>query len=71
MERNVAADVVQLMLEFGAKLDESVSDVMGVSNGDEYERYRSSVGKIMGLMLLDIMNPIFEEYPDLKPHQLL
>ncbi|WP_422039621.1 hypothetical protein [Roseibium sp.] len=71
MKKEVAAQVVDLFLEFGARLDQSVSLVQHASSESEYNTYRRSVGKVMGNMLLDVMNPIFEAYPDLKPEELV
>lgn len=70
MKKEAAAEIVDLFLEFGLKLDASVVLVQKNSSPDEFNNYRLSVGKMMGEMLLEIMNPIFEEYPDLKPDQL-
>lgn len=70
MKRDVAETINQLMLEYGAKLNESVRLVMESSSAGELEGYRAAVGQIMGTMLLDIMEPIYREHPDLKPPEL-
>ncbi|MEL7525146.1 MAG: hypothetical protein AAFN16_05225 [Pseudomonadota bacterium] len=70
MKKEAAAQVVDLFIEFGARLDQSVSLVQQSSSESELKTYRRSVGKLMGRMLLEIMNPIFEAYPDLKPEGL-
>lgn len=70
MKREVAETINQLMLEYGAKLNESVRLVMESSSAAELEGYRAAVGQIMGTMLLDIMEPIYREHPDLKPPEL-
>lgn len=36
----------------------------------ELNVYRSAVGEIMGRMLIDIMNPIYKQHPELKPKEL-
>ena len=70
MNREVAARINELMLEYGARLDESVRLVRDSCSEAEFESYRAAVGQIMGTMLLDVMNPIYREHPDLKPHEL-
>lgn len=70
MKKDVAETISKLMLEYGAKLDSSVKLVMDTSSADEFEAYRTAVGQIMGTMLVDIMNPIYREHPDLKPPEL-
>lgn len=66
----MTSEVVDLMIEFGRKLNDSVSMVQDRCSQEELEHYRRAVGKIMGSMLLDIMNPIFDVYPELKPDEL-
>ncbi|WP_075188146.1 hypothetical protein [Teredinibacter haidensis] len=70
MKKQVATEVIDLMVEFGDRLNQSVTLVQDHCSKDELDAYRRSVGKLMGNMLLDIMNPIFDEHPELKPDQL-
>lgn len=70
MKKEIAAQISSLMLEYGARLDQSIQLVINHGTEEEVEKYRRAVGKIMGEMLLEIMNPIYSEYPDLKPPQL-
>jgi hypothetical protein len=37
---------------------------------DEFQKYKQMIGQSMGCMLLDVINPLVERYPDLKPPQL-
>jgi hypothetical protein len=59
-----------LMLEIGAKLNASIADVGSSCPEEEFANYRHVAGKIMGTMLLEIMNPIYAAHPGLKPSQL-
>jgi hypothetical protein len=70
MKKDIAETINRLMLEYGAKLDSSVKLVMDTSSAEEFEAYRAAVAQIMGTMLVDIMNPIYREHPDLKPPEL-
>lgn len=70
MKKDVAETISKLMLEYGAKLDGSVKLVMDTSDAKEFEVYRAAIGQIMGTMLVDVMNPIYREYPELKPPEL-
>lgn len=69
-DKTVAVEISALMLEIGAKLDNSVSLVQKSCDEFELNAYRSAVGEIMGRMLIDIMNPIYKQHPELKPEQL-
>ncbi len=70
MDIKVAKQVNELMLTYGEKLDESIKLVKDNCSKEEYIDYRNAVGKIMGYMLIDIMNKIYCEHPSLKPDEL-
>ncbi|HGT5175394.1 TPA: hypothetical protein ACM32Q_001907 [Escherichia coli] len=69
-DKTVAAEISALMLEIGAKLDNSVSLVQQTCDESELDTYRSAIGEIMGRMLINIMNPIYKQHPELKPKEL-
>jgi hypothetical protein len=69
-DKEVAAQLSQLMLEFGAKLNDSVALTKNRCSEAEFKAYRTVVGRIMGEMLLEVMNPIYTEHPELKPKEL-
>lgn len=71
MEHGTAKAVVELMLRHSRELDASLRDVQATESKEVFDRYRSVVGKLMGEMLLEVLNPIFAEHPDLKPPELL
>jgi hypothetical protein len=70
MSRAKAEKLVELMLRHGRELDKSVRCVQSAASQAEFDRFRKPVGRIMGHMLLEVMNPIFDEHPDLKSPQL-
>jgi hypothetical protein len=69
-DKVIAESVSKLMLEFGARLDASVVTVRDRCSEAEFCAYRSAVGKILGDMLLDVMNPLYLQHPGLKPSGL-
>lgn len=70
MQKQVAEQVPALMLEYSGKLDQSVQLVKDTCTEEEFLDYRKAVGRIMGEMCVEIMWPIFHEYPDLEPDEL-
>lgn len=66
----VAERVNPLVLEIAAKLNASIADAGSSCPEEEFVNYRRVVAKIMGAILLDIMNPIYAAHPALKPSQL-
>lgn len=67
MDQVTAKQINELMVDLMARCDESVRSVMTTCSDDEYRRYRRAVGKIMGIAVLDILNPLYEQFPELKP----
>jgi hypothetical protein len=71
MTKDQASAVVELMLRHGKELDALLPQLQSMGLvGEEFDRIRRHVGHLMGSMLLDVMNPIFDVHPDLKPHEL-
>ncbi|MEV4779260.1 hypothetical protein [Burkholderia sp. LMU1-1-1.1] len=70
MQKEIAKEVNTLMLEFSARLNDSIRLVQQGSSKDEFENYREEVSKLMTIMYLDIMKPIHQRYPELEPDAL-
>ena len=70
-DKEVASRVSNLMLEFSEKLNDSVALSKERCSDAEFKAYRAVVGRLMGEMLLGVMNPLYQEHPDLKPKELL
>jgi hypothetical protein len=70
MEHSVAKQINDMMIEFSGRLNQSIKLVMDNCDDDEFKRYRRTVGKIMGEMFVEIMTPIYKEYPELTPEEL-
>jgi hypothetical protein len=68
--RDIAKQIVDLMLETGARIDESVALVQARGTVDDLENYRHAAGAVMGEILIEVLNPLFKRHPDLAPPQL-
>jgi hypothetical protein len=68
--KETAKKISDLMLELGARLNESVVLVRDNCEAGEFNAYRSVVAQLMGTMLLDVMNPLYAAHPELKPNEL-
>ena len=62
----IAAKISSLMMNIADQLDESIALVMGKCSAEEVKTYKRSVGRVMG-ELLEILNPLYAEHPQLKP----
>jgi hypothetical protein len=70
MSREAAKKIIDLMIRHGAEQNAVLAEIQSICTDDEFHKYRRMVGQSMGCMLLDVVNPIVEMYPDLKPARL-
>lgn len=71
MDRDIAKFVSEEMLYVGGRLNEMLWRVKNeAGEGEEFVRIRRAVGEIMGVMLDEVMNPIYGRYPELEPPEL-
>jgi hypothetical protein len=66
----IAQQISDLMIEFQSRLNSSIVTVKEKCSSEEFIAYRRAVGKTMGEMLLEVMNPLYVEHPSLKPSGL-
>ena len=67
----VAAEISALMLRISAEVDESVRMVMNTCDQDDFKSYRRAAGRVMGEILLEVLNPLYAVHPALKPEGMI
>jgi hypothetical protein len=70
MSREAARKIVDLMVRHATEQNAALVEVQDMCTEGEFREYKQMIGRSMGGMLLDVLNPIVERYPDLKPPQL-
>jgi hypothetical protein len=70
MDEKSAEIVSREMLDLAARLDASIALMQIHLPPTDYVNYRGAVGELMGRMLIEFMNPLYKQYPALKPPQL-
>lgn len=70
IKSEVAKVISDLMIDCGGKLDESVSMVRDNCSPEEFRMYRTAIGKVMGEILLEVLNPLYKLHPDIKPTEM-
>lgn len=69
MDLKTSGQICKRMLEVSGLLDE-VAMLVAESQGclaDEKDAYLKTIGKLMGIIGIDVLNGIFRTYPELKP----
>jgi hypothetical protein len=67
----LAKKVSDLMLEYGARIDSLAIELHAALSDEDFNQPRRALGKVMGTMLLEVMNPIYLAHPELKPPELV
>jgi hypothetical protein len=70
MSREAAKIVMELVTRNAAEQDAVLTEIQSLYTEDEFNEYRLMIGKSIGAMLFEIINPIIAKYPELKPSEL-
>jgi hypothetical protein len=66
-DRDTATKVAGLMNEAFLKVDESCSIVRETCAPEECKAFLKATAPIAGGIVMDVLEPIYDEYPELKP----
>jgi hypothetical protein len=67
METSVAKQLSEELNDIIGRLDESIRLVMDQAAESDFIAYRSAVGRVMGVLVLDVLNPLYASNPEVKP----
>lgn len=70
MDRRTAQQIAELMLRVSSWIDQSTALVEDQSPGESAEKYKQAAGRVMGDILLEVLNPLYAEHPELRPTAL-
>ncbi len=66
-DSSTAKQISELMLDVFRRVDESVASVKGTCPPEEAAAYQKAVGKVAGPIVMDVLEPLYEKHPGLKP----
>lgn len=70
MDRDVAKSILDLMFEYGGKLNDSMLMAREVCDEKDFSTYRRAVGNVLAATFENIIDPILAEHPGLRPETL-
>lgn len=70
MSQDAAKIIMELVTRNAAEQDAVLEKTQPLCTEAEFDEYRRMIGKSMGALLLEIINPIVAKYPELNPAQL-
>lgn len=69
-DKQAAQAVHELALKIGKELDNSIVSIQQALSDEELKNYKLAVGKVMGDLFFEIMQPIYELHPEMVPDEL-
>ena len=70
MDRELAEKTMIVALQSSALLNQYLEILQENLEPEEFKQYTRKVGKVMGETLIEILNPIWKEYPELLPVEM-
>ena len=70
MSQDGAKIIMDVVIRHLAEQDSALIKIQTLCTAEEFNEYRRMIGKSMGEMVCEILNPIVAKYPALKPDQL-
>jgi len=70
MDKATAKKTALIVLQSNALLNQYLMDLEGDLEKNEYKKHCEKFGKVMAEIYLEILKPIWDEYPDLLPVEM-
>jgi hypothetical protein len=64
----MAKEISELMLDLFRRVDESVVMVKETCSPEEAAAYQKAAGRVAGPIVMDVLEPLYDKHPALKPH---
>jgi hypothetical protein len=62
--------LLETVLRHVTEQDAALARIEAMCSPQEFQTYKLMVGRSMGEMLLEIINPIIAQFPDLRPPEM-
>lgn len=70
MSQEAAKIILEAVIKNVGEQDAALARIQPMCSEDEFSEYRHMIGKSMGAIISEIINPIVAKYPELKPPQM-
>ena len=68
-DKVVAEKIGNLMYDITNKIEESRSYIYSNCSEEEWQKYGEITGEILGIIVIDVLNKIYQDFPELKPDE--
>lgn len=66
-DKDLAASINQKLRSCYQILEESILEVNKQCNEEQAKAYRQKIGSIFSILVFDLMEPLYQAHPELKP----
>jgi hypothetical protein len=68
--QELAREIKARAIDCSAKLDSSISAMAEEADPRQVSMYRRLIGEAMGELFINVLSPIYRQYPELEPEEL-
>ncbi|MCW8880576.1 MAG: hypothetical protein OQJ89_05665 [Kangiellaceae bacterium] len=69
-DKDIAKQIAQITYDSRVSLSQSVKLVKDNCSEEESKKYEAAMARIVGYLILDVMEPLYSEHPELKPDDI-
>ena len=70
LSKAAASKIAELVERQADDLNESAARLREIYSEDEFKSYQRAIATVIGTMFLEILEPLWEDYPELAPESL-
>lgn len=70
MDEKTSREVLEALLACLRELDKAIEFAAAQAEPEEFRRFRALAGRAMGLIFVELIEPIYREHPILQPDYL-
>lgn len=70
MELTTAKQVERILRDANGRLNDALLVIKEDCSIEEFEGYRRTIGEIMGAVVVDLLQPIYQQFPEATPSEL-
>ena len=70
MEKDLAEETSLLALKVSSTLDNHLRKLHETCDKEDFEKMRKGIGFVMGYLYTDVMEPLWNMHPELRPEEM-
>ncbi len=70
MNKDAADTLAKIYRRLSGALNNSLLEMQPVCTAEEFRVQKQIIGRMMGIIHLDVLTPLFEEFPEIIPEDL-